>query len=237
MSELQIGELKLHLNRKAIKNLHISVLPPHGLIRVSAPQKMSETAIRLAVIEKIPWIKKQQEEFKRQPRQSDREMVSGECHYLWGKKYRLVLVEEYGKHEVSASGQKLVFTLRPGTKLVNKKKLLDRFYREQLVATITKIAPLWEKRLGVDCNCYTIRKMKTMWGSCNTSTRCILLNVELAKKPLECVEYILVHELAHLLERKHNRHFREIIEQVMPNWEERRSLLAEAPLSHNEWKY
>lgn len=237
MAELRIGELTLNLQRKAIKNLHISVLPPDGKVRVSAPQQMSDTAIRMAVISRIPWIRKQQKSFASQPRQSEREMVSGECHYLWGRRYRLDVVERTGKHEIRLGRGRMHLYISPETTLLNKTLVLNTYYRDVLKARIDELLPYWQNKTGVLATDWGVKKMKTRWGSCNTQARRIWLNLELAKKPPECLEYILVHELVHLLERKHNERFKACMDNLLPDWRERRDLLNHMPLPHTHWLY
>ncbi len=235
MPQLQIDSLSLQLNRKPIKNLHISVLPPDGRIRVSAPEQMTDTAIRMAVISRIPWIKQQQRSFAAQPRQSNREMVSGECHYLWGKRHRLNLVERFGRHEVKVSGGKIHLFVNPGTSVENRALVLTEFYRAQLKAQVEKRLPEWQQRIAVELADWGVKKMKTKWGSCNIAAKRIWLNLELAKKPPECLEYILVHELVHLLVRKHDQTFRAHMDQQLPNWQDIRDLLNKMPLAFNQW--
>lgn len=237
MPQVQIGSLSLQLNRKAIKNLHISVLPPDGRIRVSAPEQMTDTAIRMAVISRIPWIKKQQRDFAAQPRQSDRDMVSGECHYFWGKRHRLNVIERAGRHEVKVSGGKIHLFVNPGTSVENRALVLSEFYRAQLKAQVEKLLPEWQQRIAVEVAEWRVKKMKTKWGSCNAGAKRIWLNLELAKKPPECLEYILVHELVHLLERNHNERFRANMDKFLPNWPERRDLLNKMPLAFESWLY
>lgn len=237
MPMMQIGSLSVQLNRKLIKNLHISVLPPDGRIRVSAPEQMTNTAIRMAVVSRIPWIKKQQREFTAQPRQSDREMVSGECHYFWGKRHRLNVIERAGRHEVKVSGGKIHLFVNPGTSVENRALVLSEFYRKQLKAQVEKLIPEWQQRIVVEITDWNIKKMKTKWGSCNVSAKRIWFNLELAKKPPECLEYILVHELIHFFERKHNDRFRAHMDKFMPNWRERRDLLNQLPLAYERWEY
>lgn len=232
---MEMGSVAIQLHRKPIKNLHISVLPPDGRVRVSAPVYMTETAIRMAVISRIPWIKKQQSGFAKQPRQSDREMVSGECHYLWGKRYRLNVVERVGKHEIKLGRGWLHLYVNTATTLENKALVLNAYYREVLKTRITELLPVWESKIGVATADWGIKKMKTKWGSCNTQAKRIWLNLELAKKPPECLEYILVHELVHLLERNHNERFKGHMDKLLPDWQERRSLLNRMPLAHNSW--
>lgn len=237
MALIQIGTVELQLNRKAIKNLHISVLPPEGRVRVSAPESMTDTAIRMAVISRIPWIKKQQSDFLNQPRQSKREMVSGECHYLWGKRYRLNVIEHNGSHQVKVGGGKIHLYIKPNTPFEKKALLLSGYYRFALKEHIKKQLVYWQKEIDVPLKSWGVKKMKTKWGSCNTEAKRIWLNLELAKKPPECLEYILVHELVHLLERKHNEQFKAYMDKYLPNWRERRDLLNSIPLAHNDWPY
>lgn len=235
MSQVQIGSLSMQINRKAIKNLHISVLPPDGRIRVSAPQQMTETAILIAVVSRISWIKKQQREFAAQARQSDRQMLSGECHYFWGKRHRLNVIERAGRHEVKVSGGKIHLFVNPGTSIENRALVLSEFYRTQLKAQIEKLISEWQQRIAVAPAAWNVKQMKTKWGSCNVAAKRIWLNLELAKKPPECLEYVVVHELVHLIERKHNEHFQEHMHRFMPNWQERRDLLNNMPLAFEHW--
>jgi predicted metal-dependent hydrolase len=228
----------MQLNRKPIKNLHISVLPPDGKVRVSAPEHMTDIAIRMAVVSRIPWIRKQQADFASQPRQSDREMVSGECHYLWGRRYRLDIIERVGRHEISVSGgNKLKLYVQPDTTIENRMLVLNEFYRRQLKGRIELLLTQWQSRIGVEVASWGVKKMKTKWGSCSAESKRIWLNLELAKKHPDCLEYILVHELVHLLERKHNDRFRSFMDHFMPNWRERRDLLNRSPLSYEGWSY
>ncbi len=237
MSLMQIGSIQMQVNRKQIKNLHISVMPPDGRVRVSAPRSMTEVAIQMAVVSRIPWIRKQQKHFSAQPRQSVREMVNGECHYLWGRRHRLNIIERVGKHEVKVSKSKITFYINPGTTLEKKEQLLAAYQRKQLKERVTALLEYWPKMVGVAPAAWGIRKMRTKWGSCNTSSKRIWLNLELAKKPPECLEYILVHELIHLLERKHNERFRAYMQKHLPDWRERRNLLNSMPLAHQNWVY
>lgn len=238
MAIMTISGLELTVNRKEIKNLHISVLPPYGIVRVSAPLKMSEQAIRLAVISKLAWIKKQKAEFASQPRQSDRDMLYGESHYLWGHRYLLDVELTSGKHSVvKASSKKLLLTVSDKTPHDKRLKLLNDFYRQEVKNQTELLLGKWQTRLGVEVFDWSVKKMKTKWGSCNIGSKRILLNSELAKKPLECLEYILVHELVHLIERHHNEHFKALMDKNLPDWRERRDLLNRLPLAHDNWEY
>ena len=235
---IQVGGIDIEINRRDIKNIHLSVLPPNGKVRLSVPNKTSEQSIRLAIVNKLAWIKKQQVDFAKQERQSIREMVNGECHYLWGKKYRLAIKKPEGKFTVTAKGSgQLELKVNENTSPDNCLKLLNRFYRDEMQRSIEKLLPSWQKKLGVKADSLNIKKMKTKWGSCNTEARRIWLNLELAKKPLVCLEYILVHELVHLHQRHHNQRFKEILDRCMPNWRARQKALNSSPLAHEEWEY
>lgn len=237
MTELRIGELTLNLQRKAIKNLHINVLPPDGRVRVSAPQQMSDTAIRMALISRIPWIRKQQKSFASQPRQSEREMVSGESHYVWGKRLRLDIRERAGKHEVNVSKTKITLFVQPGTSRENRMVLLNEYYRAQMKEETTRLMEYWQPVLGVQADSWAVKRMKTKWGSCNIKAARIWLNLDLARKAPECLEFIVVHELAHLHERHHNERFMTLMDKYLPDWRERRTLLNSSPLAHDSWAY
>lgn len=235
---LHIADMDVEISRKDIKNIHLSVLPPNGKVRLSIPQQTSDQKIRLAIVNKLAWIKQQKTDFAEQARQSKREMVNGECHYLWGKKYRLCLIEAQGKFYVNAKGTgNLELHVADDTTMENKLKLLNAFYRQQMQAYLAKLLPQWQRKLGVEANALNLKKMKTKWGSCNAQAKRLWLNLELAKKPPECMEYILVHELVHLLERNHNDRFRSLMDEYMPNWRERRDLLNSLPLAYEDWGY
>ncbi|MCG6200039.1 M48 family metallopeptidase [Psychromonas antarctica] len=237
-SELIIAGIKVHLNRKTIKNIHLSVLPPDGRVRLSVPHITSEQAIRLAVINKLAWIKKQQADFANQPRQLTREMVRGESHYLWGKQYRLSIIETTGKFQVKVKGDdKIELSITENTSVENRLKLLNNLYRQEIKTSLEKLLPYWQKKLDVKPETIGIRKMKTKWGSCNIEAKRIWLNLELAKKPFECIEFVLVHELVHLIERHHNDRFKRIMDKNMPDWRERRNLLNSLPLAYEDWSY
>lgn len=235
MTIIEIGSITIQLNRKAIKNLHISVLPPDGRVRASVPEYMTDTAMRMAVIRRIPWIKKQQNNFLKQPRQSEREMVNGECHYLWGRRYRLNVIARIGKHEAKLARGRLHLYVNPAVTIEQKMLVLTTYYRNVLKKRISDLLPVWENKIGVTISAWGVKKMKTKWGSCNTQAKRIWLNLELAKKPPECLEYILVHELVHLLERNHNERFKAHMDKLLPDWQERKELLNGSPLTYDNW--
>lgn len=227
-----IGSIEFELLRKPIKHMRISVLPPAGLVQVIAPDSFTETAIRLAFIARIPWIKKQQQAFQQQVRQTERQWVSGECHYLWGKAYRLQVIEHSGKHRVRQGKENyLQLWIRPNTTALNKAKVVQAFYRQQLAEEVPKLLDKWLSRMAVELKDWRVKQMKTKWGSCNIEASRLWLNLELAKKPHACLEYVLVHELVHLLERNHNERFMALMDQFLPDWRERRKLLNRMPLN------
>lgn len=233
---ITVRDIPIQIVRKPIKNLHLGVYPPEGRVRVAAPEHITDENVRLAVINKLGWIRKQQASFENQPRQSQREMVTGESVYLWGQRYRLEVVERYGKHALKKkSGSKLQLTVRPGTGRRNREKVLNSHYREELKAKIPALLDKWQPVIGVRASGWGVKKMKTKWGSCNIEAKRIWLNLELAKKRPECLEYILVHELVHLLERHHNEVFLAYMDRFMPNWRHHRDVLNRAPLGHEDW--
>lgn len=237
-SVLSVNGIDVQIVRKDIKNLHLAVYPPDGHVRVAVPQHVSDDNVRLAVISKLSWIKKQQQDFKDQPRQSERLFVSGECHYFFGKACRLELIEHAGKHEIVLlkSGRLKMF-VRPGTGIENKAKLINEWYRVELKKQLPALLDKWQAVIGKQVSTYGVRKMKTRWGSCNIEKCHIWLNLELAKKPLECLEYIVVHEIIHLLERKHNEQFKALMDNYLPAWRLYRKALNSSPLANENWKY
>lgn len=237
-SKMVVAGISIQIIRKNIKNLHLGVHPPEGHVRVAVPEHVTDERIRLAVIDKLAWIKKQQAEFMAQPRQSAREMVTGESHYFFGKSYRLEVIEQAGKHKVElASGSKIRLTVTKNTRTDSRLKILNEWYREQLKQLIPQLLDKWQSKVGVAANDWGVKKMKTKWGSCNIEAKRIWLNLDLAKKPPECLEYILVHELVHLLERHHNNRFIAYMDEFMPKWRLHRDTLNKSPLSHEEWEY
>jgi predicted metal-dependent hydrolase len=238
-SQITVSGLRVSIVRKAIKNLHLGVYPPHGRVRVAAPLAVTDDAVRLAVIGKLGWIKRQQSKFKAQPRQSEREMVSGESHYFLGRRYRLRVVQKgKGTATVVLRNRSTIELQVPvETSTARREQVLQRWYRQQLRAMIPPLLEKWESLLGVEAGEWRIKKMKTKWGACNAEARRIWLNLELAKKPVQCIEYIIVHELAHLSERHHNDRFISIMDKHLPQWRLHQQELNAAPLAHESWSY
>jgi predicted metal-dependent hydrolase len=208
-------------------------------VRVAAPLAVTDDAVRLAVIGKLGWIKRQQSKFKAQPRQSEREMVSGESHYFLGRRYRLRVIHGTdGTARVVLRNKSAIELYVPQeTSAAQRERVLQRWYREQLRGLIPPLIEKWESVLGVQVSECRIKKMKTKWGACNAEARRIWLNLELAKKPVQCIEYIIVHELAHLIERHHNDRFVSIMDKHLPQWRFQQQELNAAPLAHESWSY
>lgn len=235
---ITVNGIDVQVVRKDIKNLHLAVYPPDGHVRVAVPKHVTDDNVRLAVVSKLSWIKRQQNDFKDQPRQSEREYISGECHYFFGKRCRLELIECDDKPAVKLlKSGKLKLFVRPGASVDSKEKLLNAWYREELKKVIPELLEKWQPIVGKRASDWRIKKMKTKWGSCNIEQRRIWFNLELAKKPPECLEYILVHELIHLHERRHNERFRGFLDQFIPYWRTSLKTLNKSPLAHEEWEY
>lgn len=235
---ITVSGIDVEIVRKDIKNLHLGVYPPLGRVRVAAPLVVSDEAVRLAVIDKLAWIKRQRAKFIDQPRQSRREMVNGESHYYLGRRYRLRVHEHDGPARVATRGiATLDLFVRPGTTAEQREAILLRWHREQLKALIPPLLDKWQAAMDLTPVNWGIKKMKTKWGTCNAEARRIWLNLELAKKPVHCIEYILVHELVHLLERHHNDRFAELMDGFLPQWRSCREELNQSVLGYEDWTY
>ena len=224
--------------RKDIKNLHVGVYPPTGRVRVAAPERLNDETVRLAVVTRLGWIRRQQKGFQQQERQSAREMVSGESHYVQGKRYRLEIVDAEGPRGVRLGAKRrLELRVSPGASLEQRARILNDWYRGLLRDRLPGLIAQWEPRVGARVAEWSVRKMKTRWGTCNQSARRIWINLELAKKPVSCLEFIVVHELVHILERHHNDHFRAHMDRLLPHWKTLRDELNRAPLGDESWDY
>lgn len=226
MGKLVVADIEVQLIKKNIKNLYLSVLPPDGQVRISAPKKMDDEAIRLFVVSKLSWIKKQRAKFQNQERQPERELVSGESHYLWGERYLLnVIYTDKRKQGVEIRNKTyLDLFVRENSDKEQRQKVMREWYRRELKAVIPSIIQKWQPVMGVKVQDWGVKLMKTKWGSCNTTAGRIWLNLELAKKNPACLEYTVVHEMVHLLERLHNERFVAYMDEFLPNW---RSIKAE----------
>ena len=236
--QIDIGEIAVEVVRKEIKNLHVGVYPPSGRVRVTAPLRMADEAVRLAVVSRLGWIRRQQAAFDQQDRQSHREIVTGESHYFQGRRYLLDVIEHQGATTVHLAGNTTMeLRVRPGSDRDECDAVLQAWCRRQLREQLPQLLAKWEPKVGETVAELRINRMKTRWGSCNTEARRIWLNVELVKKPVSCLEYILVHEMVHLLERHHTDRFRELIDRLVLSWQLSRDDLNRSPLAHAEWKY
>jgi predicted metal-dependent hydrolase len=236
--QIEVGGITIEVLRKEIKNLHVGVYPPNGRVRVAAPLRLDDEAVRLAVISRLGWIRRQQAAFQQQDRQSNREMVTGESHYFGGRRYRLNLIEQDGPATVSlVNNTAMELRVPPGTERHKRQAALHAWYRKQLRQQLPPLLAKWQPKVGVTVAELRIKKMKTRWGSCNAEARRIWVNLELAKKPVSCLEYILVHEMVHFLERRHNERFRDLMDKLVPSWRLHREELNRAPLAHETWRY
>jgi predicted metal-dependent hydrolase len=236
--DLTINGLPVRIVRKDIKNLHLGVYPPNGRVRVAVPLTVTDEAVRLAVVGKLGWIKRQKARFKAQPRQSAREMVRGESHYFQGIRYRLRVIQQDGAPRVVLRNRSAMeLYVQPGTSAEQRERVLHRWYRQQLKELIPPLLEKWQSALGIQVADWRIKKMKTKWGTCSVEARRIWLNLELAKKPVQCLEYIVVHELVHLIERHHNDRFVSIMDKHLPQWRLHRQELNAAPLAQEAWDH
>ena len=235
---IDIGGISVEVVRKDIKNLHVGVYPPGGRVRVAAPLRLDDEAVRLAVISRIGWIRRKRLEFEQQDRQSQREFVTGESHYFSGRRYRLKVIAHDGRPGVEVlNNATLELRIRPGDNRDVREAILHRWYRRQLRDQLPPLLAKWEGKIGVKVAEVRIKKMKTRWGSCNVEDRRIWINLELAKKPTMCLAYILVHEMVHLIEPSHNDRFRDLMDAFMPQWRLHRDALNRSPLAHEDWRY
>jgi predicted metal-dependent hydrolase len=234
---ITVSGLRVDIVRKNIKNLHLGVYPPAGRVRVAAPLRVSNEAVRLAVIGKLGWIKRQQGRFEQQPRESAREMVSGESHYFLGRRYRLHVVYCDGPVGIVVrNNSTLELHARPKAGVGARQRLLMNWYRQHLKEMIPPLLTKWQKRLGVHVSDFGIKKMKTKWGTCTVEARRIWINLELAKKSPESLEYVVMHELVHLLVRHHDDRFIAIMDKHLPRWRALREELNCLPLAHETWR-
>lgn len=237
-TSIAVGELRVDLVRKDIKNLHLGVYPPNGRVRIAVPLNIPDDAVRAAITRKMAWIKKQQAEFLKQERQGPREGVSGETYYFFGEKRRMKLVDSTKRGEIKLPSKKYI-ELHIDVDASTEKKLLviDRWYRAELLNYIERVLPHWQEVTALVPNSWSIRKMKTRWGSCDGEQRKLTFNLELVKKSPQCLDYILVHELIHLVEPLHNDNFVKLMDAHLPNWRAHKDLLQSSPLVHTEWDY
>lgn len=229
-TQMQLGTITVDVIRKDIKNVHLSVLPPNGAVRIAAPKRMNMDAIRLFAISKLPWIKKHQKKLQDQVREPAPDYVDRESHYLWGRRYLLKIVEHDGAAKIDLQHKAIVLSVRPSTSKDKREALLEAWYREQLRAALPTILQKWQPLLKVTAKRVFVQRMKTRWGSANPRRHFIRLNTDLAKKPPECLEYVVLHELSHFLAPRHDARFIALLDQNMPHWRSIRDGLNQGPL-------
>ncbi|MDJ0507894.1 MAG: SprT family zinc-dependent metalloprotease [Crocosphaera sp.] len=221
MSQINIENIIINVTKKNIKNLHLTVHPPEGEVKISAPLHLDDETIRAFVISKLNWIKKKQEKFKNQPRQSESQFITGETHYYQGKSYLLNVIEDPKKQKVEIRNNTyLDLYVKKGSDINKRKQTLINWYRNQLKSQIPAIIRKWEKIMKVEVKEWGVKRMKTKWGTCNIQAQRIWLNLELIKTPEHCIEYVIVHEMTHFFERYHNAKFKQLMDHFLPHWPE-----------------
>lgn len=238
MAHITVSDIKIDVVRKDIKNIHLAVYPPTGRVRIAAPLRINEDAIRLFAVSKLGWIKRNQRKFKGQERLSQREYKYRESHYFQGRRYLLNVIEADVPPKVILRS-KTYIDLYVGheTPTTKRQVIMNEWYRAQLKRQIPALIEKWEERLNVTDVEWQVKLMKTKWGSCTAEKKRIWINLELAKKPLHCLEYVIVHEMMHLLERHHNERFTAFMDKHLPKWRFFRDELNRGPLRHENWSY
>jgi predicted metal-dependent hydrolase len=237
VTRLELGEIAVEVVLKDIKNLHLSVYPPAGRVRISAPSRMNLDAIRVFAISKLGWIRQQQAKLQGQDRETPRDYVDRESHYVWGKRYLLKVVECDEAPSVDLKHSQMFLRSRSGTPGNKKQAVVEAWYRKQIKEAVPPLIAKWEPVIGVKVEKFFVQKMKTKWGSCNSASKAIRLNTDLAKKPPQCLEYIVIHEMAHLVVRHHNEQFASVMDKCLSGWKMSRQMLNNAPLAHTDWTY
>jgi predicted metal-dependent hydrolase len=232
---MTVSGINVDVVYKQIKNLHIGVYPPVGRVRVAAPEHFNDEQVRLAVVQRLPWIQKHRRRLREAERQSERQMVNGESHYFSGRRLRLEVIETSGRPGVKINRDRLELRIPPGADTQARRSLLDRWYRARLRESIGPLIDEWAPKVGHEVAGWSVRRMKTKWGSCNQAARRLWFNLELAKKHPRCVEYLVVHEVVHLEERGHGDRFISLMDDLLPDWRQRRDELNGAPLAAEEW--
>jgi len=235
---MNISGITVEVVRKKIKNMHLAVYPPTGRVRLAVPLRMNAEAVRLFAVSKLSWIRRHQRNFADQERISPREYKERESHYFQGRRYLLRIRETSGAGYVALQSKTyLDLYVKPDAGLEYRRNVIKEWQRNELKKSIAELAEHWTKKMGVQVAFWGVKQMKTKWGSCNITQKRIWLNLELAKKPLSCLEYVLVHELAHLLERHHNDRFHALVSQYLPGWKRLRDELNRLPVNHADWTY
>ena len=233
---IQLGEISILVTWKDIKNVHLSVHPPDGRVTLVAPTAIRLEVARAYAISKLSWIRNQQVKLHNQARETPRQLVERESHYLWGRRHLLTVVERDAKPFVSLDHKRIILTVRPGSDLVKRAEIIHGWHKSLLHVVVPSLISKWEPKLNVQVAGYFLQRMKTKWGSCNHQAGHIRLNTELVKKPKDLLDYVVVHEMVHLLEPTHSERFIAILGENYPNWREARAELNELPLTADMWK-
>ncbi len=236
-TRLVLNDVELTVTRKAVRNLHLSVHPPTGAVTITAPPDVTLQTVRAFAIRKLAWIRTQQGKFRQQEREPPRGYAERESHYVWGRRYLLKVVEAEATPSVELRPRALVLRVPPDADVERREAVLEAWRRSILKLEAAPLLERWQARLGVTVNRVHVQRMKTKWGSCNAQARSIRLNAELTKKPLACLEYLILHELVHLIEPTHNARFRALMDRLLPSWPERRAELNRLPVRHEDWSY
>ncbi len=237
VSQVKLGDIEVDVVLKDIKNVHLSVHPPTGRVRIAAPKRMHIDTIRVFAISKLDWIKQQQTKLRAQERETPLDYVDRESHYVWGRRYLLTVSERDEPPSIELKHSRMLLRVRPGTDKDKRGALVEEWYREQLREAVPALLTRWQPLLGVRVERFFVQRMKTKWGSCNHKAGTIRLNTELAKKPAECLEYIVLHELVHLVEPTHNANFVALMDRFMPKWQFHRQVLNRLPVRREKWSY
>ena len=237
LETIKLGSIQADVEFKDIKNVHLSVYPPEGRVRIAAPSHMKLSTIRAFALGKMAWIRTQQRQLREQERETQREYLDKESHYFWGKRYLLEVKENRPQQKVDIGQGKITLCIRGEKNSDRFEAILEEWYRTQVREYSAPLIQKWEKIIGVSVKKLFVQKMKTKWGSCTSTHGYIRLNTELAKKPRECLEYLIVHEMVHLLEPTHNDRFRRLMDTHLPHWPELREKLNRLPVKHENWSY
>jgi predicted metal-dependent hydrolase len=230
-----IGEIVIDLTRKDVKHVHLSVHPPQGRVTLVAPRKTRLDVARAYAVSRLAWIRNQQTKLREQARETPRMFVERESHYLWGRRYLLTVVERDGKPSVTYDHRRITLAVRPGSDRAKREAVMNQWQRSLLHEIVPSLIRKWEPKLGVSVEAYFLQRMKTKWGSCNHKAGHIRLNTELVKKPKDLIEYVVVHEMVHLVEPTHSERFVTFISKHLPTWREARAELNELPLGAEVW--
>lgn len=232
MSEtIQLGTLSILVTKKDIKNVHLSVHPPDGRVTLVTPKATRLEVARAYAISKLGWIRNQQEKLTKQARETPRHFIERESHYLWGRRHLMTIQYREAKPAVSLDHKRIKLTVRAGSDAKKRAEVIHEWHKALLHAVVPALIKKWEPKLKVKVTSYFLQRMKTKWGSCNQKAGHIRLNTELVKKPKDLLEYVIVHEMAHLLEPAHNDRFVAILDKQYPTWREARAELNELPLT------